>query len=291
VESAKGNLSQVASFRVFFYTHHQTVDLSLFPSDWEKTRLENIGCASASWVGVARSSLLRASSDAQLCSRETYAYVTWLIDNLAPHKVHQLSDFLWFSQAAPLRDGWNQKNQWGGIMQRLPLLSPRTGMLGLGLIEMANCEWGGSFTMTPWTHMRDMFVLAQRKICNEGWVTFMNGEFIVSRKRVLHQPLWLFKYIKELLTVRSPRRRGGLVLTLCLARLLHGDRPRLATSSTRRAPQWTGQMCTNRRSRTRCSGTWCARRRAAIRGWLSSDPARLPALRASSDGAALESPI
>ena len=44
-----------------------------------------------------------------------------------------------------------------------------------------------------------MYVLATHKLCESYWPTFMNGEFIVSRKRVLHQPLSLWKYIGELL--------------------------------------------------------------------------------------------
>lgn len=110
--------------RVFFYTHHPTVSLDEFPADWTKERLNNVG-------------------------RESFAYVTWLTENLAPEKVHLLSDFVWFSQAAPEGDGWNQRS---GLMKRVRLLSPRTGMLGLGLMESANCENGGSFTQTPWVH-------------------------------------------------------------------------------------------------------------------------------------------
>lgn len=161
----------VDKVRVFFYTHHPTVPLDEFPADWTKERLNNVG-------------------------RESFAYITWLIENVAPERVHQLSDFVWFSQAAPEGDGWNARS---GLMKRVRLLSPRTGMLGLGLMESATCENGGSFTMTPWVHMRELYVLATHKLCESFWPTFMNGEFIVSRKRVLHQPLSLWKYLKELL--------------------------------------------------------------------------------------------
>jgi len=172
VAAATANLTnQVSTLRVFFYTHSPTVDLAAFPDSWTKRRLENVG-------------------------RESYAYVNHIVDTLATEKVHTMADHVWFSQAAPQRDGWNKRS---GVLRRLQLLGPHTGMLALGLIETANCQFGGSFSQTEWRHVRDIYVLAQRRVCEGYWVTFMNGEFIVSKKRILHQPLWLWKYLRELL--------------------------------------------------------------------------------------------
>ena len=43
--------------------------------------------------------------------------------------------------------------------------------------------------------MREMFVLATGTFCKDPWTSFLNGEFIVSRKRILAQPLQLYEFI------------------------------------------------------------------------------------------------
>jgi hypothetical protein len=172
VNHVRGNLTQVRVARVFVYTHDANLSDGVFPSDWTVRRFENIG-------------------------RESYSYVLWLLDHTTAATVHEVSDFVWFSQAAPELDGWNERTN---LMRRArELLAPHTGMLALGLTESARCDWGGSFSGTPWQHMREMYAMATRTLCNEWWPTFMNGEFIVSKKRVLRQPPSMWRYIKELL--------------------------------------------------------------------------------------------
>lgn len=110
--------------------------------------------------------------------RESYVYLTWLLDRGGEdHFLH--SDFVWFSQAAPEDDVWAKRST---LMRRVSLLTPRTGMLALGLVEIARCSDGGSFTATPWFHQRELYAMATRQLCEDHWPTFMNGEFIVSRR-------------------------------------------------------------------------------------------------------------
>jgi hypothetical protein len=189
VSHVRGNLTCSSVARVFLYTHNRSLGREVFPEDWIVTRFDNVG-------------------------RESYAYLSWLVEHAGPSRVHLVADHVWFSQAAPELDGWNERV---GMMRRASaLLTPETGMLALGLTEIARCEDGGSFTGAPWPHMRELYAMATRRLCESWWPTFLNGEFVVSRKRVLHQPASLWRYLRELLEAppahfihREGQREGG----------------------------------------------------------------------------------
>jgi hypothetical protein len=137
--------------------------------------------------------------------RESYAYLLYLEESKGRK---ELANFVWLTQA-PAPSEADTSELWA----RLALLSPRTGMLGLGLVLFpkiasetdrrigGGCEQnrapGWYKAIAP--HLAAIHLAAQRRVCTGMWVLFMHGELVVSRRRVRRAPSWLFISLREAL--------------------------------------------------------------------------------------------
>jgi len=117
----------------------------------------------------------------QNAGRESRCY----LHHLTHHHVH--ADHVWFTQALHI-PGW--------MWARLALFTPNTGMLGLaneGMCRCAVCD-GGSPSVQA--HLSEIYTLATGEMCaRDSWLTFYNGEFIVSRRRIQNQPTRVYSYL------------------------------------------------------------------------------------------------
>jgi hypothetical protein len=163
VSRAQAALTQVDEFRVFLYTQG-TQNVSGVPASWTVTHIgPNKGL-------------------------ENHAYFHFL----AHHK-WATADFVWFSHAIP--DHYMLNKMW----VRLPLLTNRTGMLGLALLEYCSCDECAGGIMGLRVRLREIYAMTNRAFCQGSWTAFYNGEFIVSKKRIRAQSEWFYKYILEVL--------------------------------------------------------------------------------------------
>ena len=122
--------------------------------------------------------------------REAHNYLHFLVH----HAPNDTSDFVWFSQAVP--DYYMDDKLW----HRLPLLSPRTGMLALSLLDRVTCEdggqgWGPKFG----TFLSQLYAMTFHEFCHDvTWTGFFSGEFIVSRRRIAAQPHHMWTSLRDI---------------------------------------------------------------------------------------------
>ncbi len=167
VSRAQAALTQVDTFRVFFYTQG-TLNVSGVPASWTVTHLSpNRGT-------------------------ENHGYIHFLA-----HQKWETADFVWFSQAIP--DHYMADKLW----IRLPLLTNRTGMLALALIDRCSCDECGGGSMGLRVRLREIYAMANHAFCHGSWPAFYNGEFIVSKKRIQAQSEWLYRYLLTVLEAGS----------------------------------------------------------------------------------------
>ncbi len=121
--------------------------------------------------------------------KESYAYLRWL----EAHAHGDASPIVWFSQAQP--DDYMQPRLW----PRLPLLTRRTGMLGLALVLDAACDGSSEAALGP--YLGALHFAATGRFCAEQprWTVFWNGEFIVSAQRLRRQPASLYAALRAAL--------------------------------------------------------------------------------------------
>jgi hypothetical protein len=101
------------------------------------------------------------------------------------------------------------------------VFTPQTGMLALAIIDNVPCD-GHSWTesVSPddigeqhdypnksrvthqLSYIREIYAMTQGRFCFEHFSTSFNGKFIVSKKRILGQPLSLYQYLLDLMTTR-----------------------------------------------------------------------------------------
>jgi hypothetical protein len=161
IDQARLAVSHAGSLHVFMYCQGvlSLDDAQRIPDDWVVTFLPNV-------------------------NREAHAYAAYLRE----HRARDAS-FVWFTQAAP--NGLKPHTRY--LWSRLRHLTPRTGMLGL-------CGVGSS-TCAAWSEdssrIAQLYAMTQRRFCvdNTSWTVFFNGEFLVSRKRILASPKWMYDMI------------------------------------------------------------------------------------------------
>jgi len=132
--------------------------------------------------------------------KEGYAYLTFL----EHHRRTLASDFVWFSQSPGPQEA-NTALLWN----RLDLLSRTTGMLGLGHVMdpkagqnvRGGCDQvgGPGWYRAIAPHIASLYFASQRSICKCCWTLFLNGEFIVSRARLMKPPIWMITAMRETL--------------------------------------------------------------------------------------------
>lgn len=160
---AQAALTQVGEFRVFFYTQG-TLDVSGVPVSWKVTH-----------IGPNKGT-------------ENHVYFHFLA-----HNKWETADFVWFSHALP--DHYMKDKLW----IRLPLLTNRTGMLGLALLERCDCDNCSGGIAGLRVRLREIYAMTNRGFCHGSWNAFYNGEFIVSKLRIRAQSEWFYRYILQVL--------------------------------------------------------------------------------------------
>jgi hypothetical protein len=163
VSRAQAALTQVDTFRVFFYTQGE-LNVSGVPASWTVNQ-----------IGPNKGT-------------ESHGYFHFLA-----HYKSVTADFVWFSQALP--DHYMDDKLW----IRLPLLTNRTGMLALALIDHCTCDECSGGIGGVRVRLREIYAMSNRVFCHGSWDAFYNGEFIVSKKRIQAQSGWFYRYILEVL--------------------------------------------------------------------------------------------
>jgi hypothetical protein len=176
VARARASLPHARLARVFLYTHAPAGSLpaSEVPPDWAVFHSDNAG-------------------------RESHNYLNFL----AQH-ARNTSDLVWFSQARP--DHYMNDKLW----PRLPLITHRTGMLGLSIIETCDCDGRAYPQLGPL--LREVHAMALHQFCGTAhtggtarsgaphtYRCFFNGEFVVSAQRIRGQPHRLYTYLRDAL--------------------------------------------------------------------------------------------
>ena len=116
--------------------------------------------------------------------RESHTYLSHIL-----HHYHALPTHLVFVQAVP--------NNFEVYTKRLALFTNRTGLLNLGGEDASTCDGSDAYKMV---RLREIYVLTHRAFCpREPFISFMNGQFAVSRHRVLSNPLHVYKYLADML--------------------------------------------------------------------------------------------
>jgi len=107
--------------------------------------------------------------------RESYAYLTYLERHL---RDSSMASHVWFTHAVP--DAYLERTLW----PRLPLLSRRTGMLGLGIRGGTSC--GGSLDVALGPFLSAIYFDHVGSFClpSMGWAVMYNGVFVVSSRRL-----------------------------------------------------------------------------------------------------------
>ena len=170
VQSARDALrTQVECINIYVYHQGQALNRTVFPSDWKVEMMTgNV-------------------------NREARAYASYL----RGHR-HADSQFVWFTQALPngATGHCHHKNY---VWARLKHLTERTGMLALCGVGHSDCRTDWRTDWASGARILEMYVLTQRTFCTDSssWTVFFNGEFIVSRRRILSQPEWVYAAIFE----------------------------------------------------------------------------------------------
>lgn len=112
-------------------------------------------------------------------NHEAHAYTAYLAEFRSRE-----TDFVWFTQALPNGIQPHRKYLWN----RLSHFSPSTGMLGLCGVGSGTCRGAGP-------RLYEVYAMARHEFCTDDttWTIFFNGEFIVSRKRILRHPSWFYE--------------------------------------------------------------------------------------------------
>lgn len=112
-------------------------------------------------------------------NHEAHAYTAYLKEFRS-----RAADFVWFKQALPNGIQPHRKYLWN----RLSHFSPSTGMLGMCGVGLGTCRGAGP-------RLFEVYAMARHEFCtdNTTWTIFFNGEFIVSRRRILHHPSWFYE--------------------------------------------------------------------------------------------------
>lgn len=159
VNKSKGLMKNADIARVFLYTHSST-PLQDVPAGW----------------------IVKESGSNK--GRESENYLSFLVDHM-----HEVNDIVWFSQSRP--DGYMQDKLW----QRLPLITQRTGMIGLSIWEQVSCDAG----IYPGLGklIEQIYAMVYQDFCHGTWTAFFNGEFAVSRKRIQRHTVRLYKHLRD----------------------------------------------------------------------------------------------
>lgn len=116
--------------------------------------------------------------------RESHTYLHHIVQ-----QYHSLPSHLIFVQAVP--------NLYDVYKKRLALFTNRTGLLNLGGADTSTCEGSDAYKMV---RLREIYVLTHRAFCpREPFISFLNGQFAVSRHRVLSNPLHVYKYLTDMM--------------------------------------------------------------------------------------------
>lgn len=152
-------LQHVQLARIYLYTHTDQA-LAGVPSGWI--------------VHVAHYNM----------GRESENYLTFLVEHL-----HDVNELVWFSQSRA--DGYMQDKLW----KRLPLITERTGMLGLSIWETVDCSAG----IYPGLGelIREVYAMVHHQFCHGQWTAFFNGEFVVSRARLQKHTTRFYKMLRD----------------------------------------------------------------------------------------------
>jgi hypothetical protein len=122
--------------------------------------------------------------------RESYAYLVWLERHLRDSAV---APHIWFSHAAP--DPYMERTLW----PRLPLLTRRTGMLGLAVLGGTSCAGSLDVALGPFLGALYFEHTGQFCLPSTGWMVMYNAEFIVSARRMRLLSPRLARRIRKLL--------------------------------------------------------------------------------------------
>jgi hypothetical protein len=98
-------------------------------------------------------------------------------------------DFVWFSHAVP--DDYMAPKLW----PRLSLLTPRTRMLCLSIIDSCNCD-GCHFS--GWKNFAEIYKNVVGLSCIAPWASCFNGEFIVAQNAIDAVDTNTYRYIFDL---------------------------------------------------------------------------------------------
>jgi hypothetical protein len=171
VERAKHAVYQqgVGHVQVFFYCQGD-VERHLLPEEWIFKRLTNV-------------------------NREAHVYAAYLHE----HRSRD-TQYVWFTQALPNGDKEHSRYLWS----RLKHLTSSTGMLALCGVGESSCDyWDQGSRVTA------IYAMTQSRLCTDAdtWTVFFNGEFIVSRARIMRRSQTFYDGIWEASQTPSAFRR------------------------------------------------------------------------------------
>ena len=117
--------------------------------------------------------------------REGDSILRYILQNF-----ESLPDFTLFTQAQP-----NNFNFWP---QQLQAVTTETRMLALGYV--ANCSCNGCFVREgAMVRLREVYALAVGGLCLVDFMTYFNGQFLVSRIGILAQPKSFYRLLFDAL--------------------------------------------------------------------------------------------
>ena len=116
---------------------------------------------------------------------EAHCYSHWTTE----HAANVSSTHVWFSQAVP--DAYMGPKMY----PRLQLLTADTTMLCLSIIDRCDCD---GCQLAHWYDFRQEYETIVGRNCTGPWTACFNGEFIVSRDRLLAVPPATYEYILAL---------------------------------------------------------------------------------------------
>ena len=102
------------------------------------------------------------------------------------HAANVTTSHVWFSQAVP--DAYMAPK----LYPRLKLLDKGTAMLCLSIIDGCDCD---GCQWSHWFDFRQEYETIVGRPCTGHWAACFNGEFIVSRDRVVQVPPATYEYI------------------------------------------------------------------------------------------------
>lgn len=154
-----------SAFRINVVVHHTSV-VKDWPPSWNIMHSENTG-------------------------REAGCILHWITN-----RYNDLADFTAF-----IHDRVDSYSRHRIGRRMTNVFTPKTGMLALAIIDYVPCDGrpqnGPNNLVHPLTNLRELYGITQGKFCTEGWKAPFNGQFIVSRKRILGQPLSLYRYLMD----------------------------------------------------------------------------------------------